>query len=294
MKRWLTLWLCVLFLPLAASADAPDMTFILAVGQNLETGIFADQGTYEFYASAVLPVWLEVETLTYDGWRLAILAGEAVAAGEWNFTVTVREHAPGDKKGRDVEKIDVRVIVTPDESGAAYHRDTNYRGDGQYMLTLAADAPACRLPGAGEMGVMPAGTRLVACNSFAAMPDMIWCAAYSNEFGYCWLPGYAVNLEDRPPTWLFTPGGTMRLPLFLADDPSQVQVELTRDPEDEAIAQLERVEATRQSSGEYLLTLVFSFRTAIPHPGRDVLTATLYDASGHPLEVATLVFEASQ
>lgn len=294
MKRLLSLMLCVLLLPLWAAADAPDMTFTLAVGQTLETGVFADQGEHKFNAKGLLPVWLELEAVTHDGWRLAVLSGEAAAAGTWRFTVEVTEYAPGDKKGRLLRNIDVQVIVTPDENGAIFHMDKAYREDGQYMLTVTEPTPVYRLPGTGEIAIAAAGTRLIACNDHFAEPDVIWCAAYSREYGYCWLPGTAVALEDRPQALHFAPGGEMRLPLFLVDDPDQARVEIRRDPKDAEVAMLQKVETQHQDSGEYLLTLIFRFSRDIPFHGRDRIHVTLYDDAGYPVEVVPLPFEAMQ
>jgi len=294
MKRWWSLMLCVLLLPLWAAADTPDMTFTLEVGQTLETGVFADQGEHKFSAKGLLPVWLELDAVTHDGWRLAVLSGEAAAAGTWRFTVEVTEYAPGDKKGKVLRNIDVQVIVTPDENGATFHMDRAYREDGQYMLTVTASTPVYRLPGAGEIAIAAAGTRLIACNDHFAEPDVIWCAAYSREYGYCWLPGTAVALEDQLQTLYFVPGGEMRLPLFLVDDPDQARMEIRRHSEDAEIAVLQKVETRRQDSGEYLLTLVFRFSRDIPFHGRDTIHVTLYDVAGYPVVVVPLPFEAMQ
>ncbi len=293
MKRWLTLLLCALLLPLWAAADAPDKSYTLSVGQTLETGVYADQGVHKFGAKALLPVWLTLEPVQQEGSRLAILSGEAAAAGEWRFTVQVTEYAPGDKKGKALDNIDVQVIVTPDESGAAYRMDRDYRGDGQYMLTVTESTPVYRLPGAGEMDVVPAGTRMIACNDFFAQPEVIWCAAYSRAYGYCWLPGTAVALEDKAQELLYNPGFGQTVALFTVDDPAQYRVEVEKaDKEQEcSVATLTRITALPQESGQYLLVGHFSLEENVCKVTREMLQATLYDLDGQPVEVHPFVFD---
>ncbi len=292
MKRCLLLLLSVLLLPLWAAADVPDMTFTLPVGQTLETGVFADQGEHDFHAKGILPGWLHLESLQHDGRRMAVLSGDAAAAGAWRFTIEVHEYAPGDKKGKLLDAIDVQVIVTPDESGAAYRADRNYRGDGQYMLTVTESTPVYRLPGAGEMAVIPAGTRMIACNDYPGEQGMIWCGAYSCEQGYCYLPGDTVALEDRPQELSYQPGFGQTVALFTVDDPAKYRVEVKRVHEAECIlAQLTRVTAQPQANGQYLLVGHFTLEENVCKVTREAHTATLYDLHDQPVEVNTFVFD---
>lgn len=293
MKRCVLMLLCALLLPLWAAADAPDKSFTLAVGQTLETGVYADQGAHKFGAKALLPVWLNLEPVQQEGLRLAVLSGEAAAAGEWRFTVEVTEYAPGDKKGKTLDEIDVQVIVTPDESGAAYQVDRAYRGDGQYMLTVTEAAPVYRLPGAGEMGTVAAGTRMIACNDFFAQPDVIWCAAYSREYGYCWLPGTAVSLEDKAQELFYQPGFGQTVALFTVDNPENYRVEVEKVDKDEecSVATLTRITALPQEDGNYLLVGHFDLEENVCKVTREALMATLYDLAGVPAEVKPFVFD---
>lgn len=170
--------------------------------------------------------------------------------------------------------------------------ETDYRGDGQYMLTVLRDTDCIQAPGGKEMAALAAQSRVIATGSVEVIGSETWQEIYLPGEGYGYVRS-AFVLPEEPQLVAYHPGFGVSVGMFTVADPEQVRTEIiSLDGLEYPVVELQRIEATRQEDGSYLLIAQFDTAGDVCKTTKEQLCATLYDLAGNPLEVLTMVFDA--